>query len=142
MAALGNITYYADDPSALSHFWADVFGYPHTDWEEPLRSQLLGAGLTEADLATRAVAEDPTGKGPRLFFHHADRAKSGRSRIHLDVSVAHDGEGSHRERLEAEKVRLVALGATMVRLIDQQWGPWPDVYYQMRDPEGNEFCLQ
>lgn len=48
----------------------------------------------------------------------------------------------HRQRLEAEKERLVALGATVVRLVDQSWGPWPEHYYQLRDPEGNEFCLQ
>ena len=41
-----------------------------------------------------------------------------------------------------EKDRIVALGAEVVRLVDQTWGPWPDVYYQLRDPEGNEFCLQ
>ncbi|GAA2997797.1 hypothetical protein [Microbacterium aurantiacum] len=28
------------------------------------------------------------------------------------------------------------------RLVDQQWGPWPELYYQLRDPEGNEICLQ
>ncbi len=33
---LGNITFYADDPRTLAHFWAGVFGYPLADWEEPL----------------------------------------------------------------------------------------------------------
>ncbi|GAA3899331.1 VOC family protein [Microbacterium invictum] len=142
MATLGNITFYADDPRALAHFWSGVFGYPALEWEEPMKSELLAAGLTEADLATRALAEDPEGIGPRLFFHHADGPKRGRNRLHLDVSVARDGDGDHRSRLETEKDRLVALGATVVRLVDQQWGPWPDLYYQLRDPEGNEFCLQ
>ncbi len=142
MISLGNIVFYADDPRALSHFWADVFGYPRMEWEEPLRSQLLAAGLTETDLALRGLAEDPDGKGPRLFFHHADRPKAERNRLHLDVNIPREGEGTHAERLEAEKDRLVALGATVVRLIDQQWGPWPEHYYQMQDPEGNEFCLQ
>lgn len=141
MATLGNITFYADDPRRLSHFWADVFGYPRVDWDEPLRSRLLASGLTEADLGTRGLAEDPDGKGPRLFFHHADGAKRTRNRLHLDLRPP-DGEGSHRERLEAEKDRLVALGATVVRLVDQRWGPWPEQYYQMQDPEGNEFCLE
>ena len=44
--------------------------------------------------------------------------------------------------LESERDRLVALGAEVVRLVDQSWGPWREHYYQMRDPEGNEFCLQ
>jgi catechol 2,3-dioxygenase-like lactoylglutathione lyase family enzyme len=144
MNTLGNITFYADDPRALSHFWADVFGYPHLEWEDPIRSQLLSAGLTDADLATRALAEDPAGVGPRLFFHHADGAKHGRNRLHVDVTVRTDPDEtrSRDEVLAAEKDRLVALGATAVRLIDQQWGPWPEHYWQMRDPEGNEFCLQ
>ncbi len=142
MVTLGNIVFYADDPRMLSHFWADVFGYPRIDWDEPLKSQLLEAGLTEADLATRGLAEDPEGKGPRLFFHHADAPKRERNRLHIDISVPRDVDGGHRERLEAEKDRLVALGATVVRLVDQMWGPWPDFYYQMQDPEGNEFCLQ
>jgi len=144
MASLGNIVFYANDPRALAHFWSDVFGYPHIDWEGPLKQQLLDAGLTENDLATRGLAEDPEGKGPRLFFHHADRPKTGRNRLHLDVSVSPGAgaSGTSSEVLDAEKDRLVALGAEVVRLVEQTWGPWPERYWQMRDPEGNEFCLQ
>jgi len=144
MAALGNIAFYADDPRALAHFWAWVFGYPSLEWEDPLKQQLLDAGLTEADLASRALAEDPEGKGPRLFFHHADGPKRGRNRLHLDVSVNPEGgaTGTTVEQLDAEKDRLVALGAQVVRLVEQSWGPWPERYWQLRDPEGNEFCLQ
>jgi catechol 2,3-dioxygenase-like lactoylglutathione lyase family enzyme len=134
-ARIGNVVFYADDPTALSHFWADVLGYPRMSFEGPLREQLLASGLTEEDLATRGLAEDPEGKGPRLFFHHADGPHEGRNRIHLDVTV-------ERQELESEKERLIGLGASVVRLIDQQWGPWPEHYYQMQDPEGNEFCLQ
>ncbi|MCR2792863.1 VOC family protein [Microbacterium sp. zg.Y625] len=141
MATLGNVTFYADDPRTLSHFWAGVFGYPPLEWEDPLRRQLLDAGLAEADLSTRALAEDPEGVGPRLFFHHADGPKRRRNRIHLDVQAVPDGRPT-RTQLEAEKDRLVALGAEVVRLVDQSWGPWPELYYQLRDPEGNEFCLQ
>lgn len=141
---LGNITFYADDPRALARFWSDVFGYPYREFEGDLAAQLKAAGLTDDDLASRGLAEDPTGAGPRLFFHHADGRKAGRNRIHLDIT-APGGESEHADRrgiLEAEKDRLVALGATVVRLVDQQWGPWPELYFQMRDPEGNEFCLQ
>lgn len=142
MATLGNITFYADDPRRLAHFWADVFGYPRLEWEEPMKSRLLDAGLTEDDLASRALAEDPDGNGPRLFFHHADGPKDGRNRIHLDVTAPRADGQDERTALEAEKDRLVALGASVVRLVDQQWGAWPELYFQMRDPEGNEFCLQ
>ncbi|MCT9821438.1 VOC family protein [Microbacterium sp. W1N] len=144
MNALGNITFYADDPPALARFWSAVFGYPPQTWEEPLRSELLAAGLTDDDLARRGLAEDPTGAGPRLFFHHADRRKAGRNRLHLDITVtAADGDDRPRAQLLAEeKDRLVGLGASVVRLVDQRWGPWPEHYWQLRDPEGNEFCLQ
>jgi predicted enzyme related to lactoylglutathione lyase len=138
---LGNITFYADDPQLLARFWAGVFGYPAAEWEEPLKSELLASGLTEEDLSHRGLAEDPEGVGPRLFFHHASAPKSGRNRLHLDVSAT-PGRAPTRDELEAEKDRIVALGAEVVRLVDQSWGPWPDLYYQLRDPEGNEFCLQ
>jgi catechol 2,3-dioxygenase-like lactoylglutathione lyase family enzyme len=144
MPALGNITFYADDPPALAAFWAEVFGYPQLEWEDPLKQQLLDAGLTEADLASRAVVEDPEGKGARMFFHHADGPKEGRNRLHLDVSVRPraGAAGTTTEELDAEKDRLVGLGARVVRLVEQTWGPWPERYWQMQDPEGNEFCLQ
>ena len=119
-----------------------MFGYPQQDWEEPLKSQLLATGLTEEDLAKRALAEPADGEpGPRLFFHHASHAKTGRNRLHLDIQAT-PGRVPSREELDAEKDRLVALGAEVVRLVDQTWGEWPELYYQLRDPEGNEFCLQ
>jgi len=132
--SLGNFTFYADDPVALSRFWAEVFGYPPAIFEGELKEQLLASGLTEDDLAKRGLAQDPEGKGPRLFFHHADSPKSGRNRIHFDIN----SNGA----LEAERDRIVGLGGSVVRLVEQNWGPWPERYYQMRDPEGNEFCLQ
>ena len=141
MAALGNFTFYADDPVALSHFWARVFGYPPATFDGELRDQLLASGLTDDDLGKRGLAEDPTGEGPRLFFHHADAPKQSRNRIHFDINTV-KGRRPTREEFEAEKDRLVALGATVVRLVDQRWGPWPELYYQLQDPEGNEFCLQ
>jgi uncharacterized glyoxalase superfamily protein PhnB len=61
--------------------------------------------------------------------------------MHIDVRVKADDRATPDE-LDAEKNRLVGLGATMVRLVEQSWGPWPERYYQMQDPEGNEFCLQ
>ncbi len=140
MIKLGNITFYADDPPALARFWSDVFGYPYMEWDGPLRDELLASGLTDEDLQKRGLAEDPEGKGPRLFFHHASEAKNGRNRIHLDVNV--EREPGDEAALDAEKDRLVSLGAEVVRIVEQTWGPWPERYYQLRDPEGNEFCLQ
>lgn len=144
MPSLGNIVIYADDPPRLARFWSDVFGYPYAEFEGELREQLLASGLTEADLASRGLAQDPDEKGPRMFFHHADGPKSGRNRMHIDITADRpNGELQiSPEALDAEKDRLVALGARVVRLVEQSWGPWPERYWQMQDPEGNEFCLQ
>lgn len=144
MPSLGNIVIYADDPPSLARFWSDVFGYPHSEFDGELKEHLLASGLSEEDLAHRGLAEDPTGRGPRFFFHHADGPKAGRNRMHIDVT-ADRPDGQHHispEALDAEKDRLVALGAHVVRLVEQNWGPWPERYWQLRDPEGNEFCLQ
>jgi uncharacterized glyoxalase superfamily protein PhnB len=136
---LGNITFYADDPHALAAFWAAVFGYPEPDIAA-YREWALSQGFTEGQVMHRGLAEDPEGRGPRLYFHTADGPKRHRNRLHLDVNIGSPGQPP--ELLDAEKDRLVALGATVVRLVDQQWGPVRERYYQLRDPEGNEFCLQ
>lgn len=141
MAVLGNFVFYANDPVALSRFWSEVFGYPPATFDGELKQMLLDSGLTEEDLAHRGLAEDPEGKGPRLFFHHADSPKSGRNRIHFDLNAT-EGRRPTDDEFEAEKDRIVGLGATVVRKVEQNWGPWPERYFQMRDPEGNEFCLQ
>jgi Glyoxalase-like domain len=140
-SVLGNIVFYADNPESLSHFWSDVFDYPYQAFDGELRDTLIASGLTDADLASRGLAEDPAKVGPRLFFHHADGPKVRRNRIHLDIQPVR-GRRATREELEQEKDRLISLGATVVRFVEQLWGPWPELYYQMHDPEGNEFCLQ
>ena len=144
MPQLGNIVIYADDPPALARFWSDVFGYPYMEFTGELRDTLLASGLTEDDLAHRGLAEDPNGRGPRMFFHHADGPKHERNRVHIDVTADRPEGESHLSpaALDAEKDRLVGLGASVFRLVEQQWGPWPERYWQLRDPEGNEFCLQ
>ena len=74
-----------------------------------------------------------------------DRARVGgrrrENRVHLDVQAT-PGRHPTPEELATEKDRLVALGADVVRLVDQDWGPWHEHSYQLRDPEGDEFCPQ
>jgi len=140
MARFMNFVFYADDPNALATFWAGVLGYPPPD-PVAFAAFVADHGVTAEMVASRSVIEDPSGVGPRIFFHHASAPKSGRNRIHLDVNSALDRRPTPEE-VEAEKERLVALGATAVRLVDQSWGDFPEYYWQMLDPEGNEFCLQ
>jgi hypothetical protein len=139
---LGNITFYADNPHDLSAFWAEALGYDLQEFDDEFTAVLLEGGLPEDALDKRGLVTPPPGVGgPRLFFHHASGPKSGRNRIHLDIQAVVGGDAT-AEQLEAERDRLLGLGATVVRLVEQDWGPFRERYYQMRDPEGNEFCLQ
>ena len=137
---LGNITFDCADPRALSDFWADVFGYPHSEWPPELKAQLLASGLTEEDLAARGVAEDPTGEGPRFFFQKVPEGKTAKNRMHIDLRAT-PGHRPTDDELVAEKDRIVALGAAVVVEYADNWGPVREHHFVMRDPEGNEFCI-
>ncbi|MGW2132595.1 VOC family protein [Streptomyces coelicoflavus] len=80
-----------------------------------------------------AECADPTGVGPRLFFQRVPEGKAAKNRGHLDVRV-----GAERlAALDAERARLVPLGAVHVRtLYDGN-----DACIPMLDIEGNEFCI-
>ncbi|CAN5230101.1 VOC family protein [soil metagenome] len=137
---LGNITFDCADPQALSWFWADLFGYPRAQWGE-FGEQLKQQGLTDADLATRSIAEDPTGEGPRFFFQKVPEGKVAKNRVHIDVRT-NPGRRATPVEVDAEVERIVALGATIVTKVDLPWGGYRDYHYVMHDPEGNEFCVQ
>jgi catechol 2,3-dioxygenase-like lactoylglutathione lyase family enzyme len=139
---IGNVTFDCADPDRMSTFWAAVLGYEKAVFPDDLRRQLLDSGLTEDDLAARGLAEDPTGLGPRLFFHRVPEGKTAKNRMHLDINVgAGQGPATH-EDVDAEMQRVVALGATVLNKHEGTWGPWPEYHYVMADPEGNEFCIQ
>lgn len=138
---IGNITFDCADPTALSHFWSDVLGYPYAQMPPGMREQLLANGVTEEELGDRGVAEDPTGVGPRLFFQKVPEGKISKNRVHLDISST-PGRRPSDEELESEKNRVVSLGATVLHKVDQTWGGYPERHFVMQDPEGNEFCIQ
>jgi catechol 2,3-dioxygenase-like lactoylglutathione lyase family enzyme len=138
---IGNVTFDCADPDRMSTFWAAALGYEKGTWTEDLRQQLFAAGLTEDDLASRGLAEDPAGVGPRLFFQRVPEPKVAKNRVHLDINVG-NGRRAEPHEVDAEVQRLVELGATVQRKADGAWGPWPEYHYVMTDPEGNEFCVQ
>ncbi|WP_313408074.1 VOC family protein [Aeromicrobium sp.] len=146
------ITFDAHDPRALAEFWAATMRYvippppgvtlgpqddPWQAWDELLER----IGVPPDQRNSRAAAEDPDGRGPRLFFQQVPEDKVAKNRVHLDVRAAPGLEGDARmAALEGECDRLVALGATRVRRFD----PAPPIetgFIVMTDPEGNEFCL-
>jgi len=133
------VTFDCADPHAQARFWAEVLGLEVED-HSALVQQLVAAGrLPESetiDLDGRsafrdvAASRDPSGSEPRLFFQRVPEGKVAKNRVHLDVHVEPDQK-------DAERARLIGLGATFVERHDDRGG----LTFVMRDPEGNEFCL-
>jgi hypothetical protein len=121
MASLREIqvTFDCAEPERVARFWCEVLGYVANGPD---------------------ACVDPTGVGPRLYFQRVPEAKAVKNRVHIDVRVGTGLVGAERvAALEAEGERLVALGASRVRLL-----PADDVdeaCLVMQDVEGNEFCL-
>lgn len=123
------------DPHAQAGFWAEALGYLIED-NSALVEQLLAAGaVPEAitthahghrawlDLAAARHPDDPhdetsgTGLGRRLLFQRVPEPKTVKNRLHIDVHTA-PGER------DAQAERLVALGARILRAVDEPGGSW------------------
>lgn len=100
---------------------------------DPTRQQAFWSAVLGDARAT--VAPHPS---PDLRFVAATEPKAAKNRLHLDVNVT-DAADSLRERQ-----RLVELGARVLRPEENgnEVDVWSDHGCVMRDPEGNEFCLQ
>ena len=136
---IANVVFYANDPQRLAAFWAAALDYQIASYDGEWGDELRAGGLDDAALANRIFVNDPNG-GATLVFRHTSAPKEGRNRLHFDVRTT-PGRVPTPEELEEAKTRLISLGATEVRLLDTEWGPYHEHYYQMQDPEGNEFCL-
>ncbi|SRR6266545_179667 len=138
------VTFDAADPQRLAAFWESLLGYRQEDPPEPYATWQEFAeavGIPEERWDDFAILVDPDGVQPRLFFQRVPEPKSAKNRVHLDVNVG-GGRGVPRDQrrvLVDEAVgRLAGTGATQVRAYDEADQYW----VVMRDPEGNEFCLQ
>jgi hypothetical protein len=141
-ARITNVSIHAEDPKALAVFWSAVMGYPEPIGYPPeLEAELRAAGFDDDDLAERAVAWDDDPKHQRFFFARYRHERRQRNRMHIDITPFDDRRAT-REELEAERDRLIALGATVEKVLTDPWGPFEEFAIMMRDPEGNEFCLQ
>ena len=141
------VTFDAHDPGALSSFWRDVLGYVHPappgadlpEGADPLAAWddfLERVGVPEDQRNSRSAIEDPSGRGPRLFFQQVPEDKVTKNRVHLDVNVgAPDHDWS---AVTAHVDRLVRAGATLVQERQDEMSHW----VVLLDPEGNEFCVQ
>ncbi|MCU1525840.1 MAG: hypothetical protein JWO18_2734 [Microbacteriaceae bacterium] len=141
-ARIANVSIHAEDPAALARFWCAVMGYPEwTGWPPEEEALLRNAGLDEDDLAARAEAWDGDPNHQRFYFTRYRHERRQRNRMHVDITPFDDRRAT-LEELEAERERLVVLGASVEKVLDEPWGPFEEFAIMMRDPEGNEFCLQ
>jgi predicted enzyme related to lactoylglutathione lyase len=102
----------SDDHLRVADFWVAALGY---------RELEAGADGVE-------IVGDRDGD-PMLSFVRVPEAKTVKNRIHLDVRPT----GSMAEEVD----RVTGLGATVRGFIEEDGSFWT----QMRDPEGNEFCV-
>jgi hypothetical protein len=125
------VTFDCANPRAVAEFWKAALGYV----DPPVPAGFDSWDAYEASLPVESrgsswACQDPDGVGPRLYFQRVPEAKTVKNRLHLDVRVGQD-------RIEAERDRLVAAGATYLH--DGQEGP--SRWFTLADPEGNEFCV-
>ncbi len=115
-SAVYNITFDCSDAGTVARFWSAVTGLA-------LRQQDSRPGREEYSVGP------PAPDLVRLYFVTVPERKVTKNRIHLDVKP--HGDQAH------EIARLVKLGASVTD--DQP----PDAgWVVMRDPEGNEFCVE
>jgi predicted enzyme related to lactoylglutathione lyase len=103
----------AQDLRGLAEFWAAVLRWDVLSVRE--REVVIGPSVTA-----------PLG----LCFMPAGEAKTGKNRVHLDLTTTAEDRAEEIERLLALGARRVDVGQTG----DESW----DV---LADPEGNEFCV-
>ncbi|MEU7644903.1 VOC family protein [Streptomyces huasconensis] len=135
------VTFDCAEPERVARFWCEVLGYvapPPPEgfptWDEYNRS------LPAEERGAWFACSDPSGVGPRLYFQRVPEGKVAKNRVHLDVRAGTGLVGEERlATLEAERDRLVALGAVCVQVLpaDEE----NESCIVMQDIEGNEFCL-
>jgi hypothetical protein len=143
MATGVQVVFDCADPERLARFWAQALGYKlqdppqgHQSWEDWLRDQ----GIPQERWNDANAVIDPDGRGPRIFFQRVPEAKTTKNRVHLDLNVTGGPAAPLEERrgqVDVEVERLLGLGASRLRVVEEQGGYWA----VMQDPEGDEFCV-
>lgn len=146
MTAKFQLVFDCKDPSRMCAFWTAALGYViehppdgFASWDEYWRK----VGVPESELGVGPdCIVDPSGNGPRIWFHIVDEPKAVKNRLHIDLGVSGGRElplETRRRRVEAEAERLVRSGATRLESLFQEG---LDHYaVAMLDPEGNEFDI-
>ncbi len=110
--SLSHVTFDCSDPPSLAAFWAAALDRPVDE---------------DASAYFASIDHRESGR-PSWFFIRVPEPKSGKNRLHVDLSA---------DDRDAEVARLSALGATEVSAHDE----WGTVWTVMTDPEGNVFCV-
>lgn len=137
------VTIDCADPAALAAFWARALGYvvqPPPEGFSDWPAALSAWGVPESEWNSASAVVDPAGKGPRIFLQQVPEPKTGKNRVHLDVSVSGGPsipQDQKRAAVLPEVARLVGLGAVEVRQVAEMGSFWA----VLQDPEGNEFCV-
>ena len=100
------------DPATRAGFWSEALGYT-----------ILGG----VENYTLLAGDD--GAGPQLLLQKVPEEKTGKNRMHLDITC---------NDIAGEAARLEQLGA---RRITGDVGEHGMSWVVMVDPEGNEFCV-
>ncbi|MEV5445431.1 VOC family protein [Streptomyces sp. NPDC052644] len=106
------------DAERLAAFWSEVLGYVE---------------LGREDDGSIEIGPPGTGFGgplPTLVLSPSSAPRTGKLRLHIDVSPTDRDQEAELERLLALGARTVDVGQTG----DEDW-------HVLADPEGNEFCL-
>jgi hypothetical protein len=122
-----------------------VLGYrvqPPPDGFESWNAALETFGVPREQWNSRSAILPVEGQHPRVFFQRVPEGKTVKNRLHLDVRAAPGLEGDERmSALEAESARVEGLGATRAYRVEPDRATRESGFITMRDPEGNEFCL-
>ena len=141
MAVQLQVVIDAADPAALAEFWAAAAGYvvqPPPEGFESWPAFLTQIGVPEQLWDSRSAVVDPEGAGPRMFFQKVPEPKTVKNRVHVDLQPGAGHPPAERPGVvRAEVDRLVGLGASVLREVDEMGESW----VVLADPEGNEFCV-
>jgi predicted enzyme related to lactoylglutathione lyase len=111
-----HITVDAHDPLKIAQFWEHITDY----------------ALHEESDSEEALLTPPFEQSPGLLFIAVPEGKTVKNRLHLDIQPP---TGTRDEFVE----RMLALGASVH---EDHRKPDGAGWVTMRDPEGNEFCVE
>lgn len=145
MAASIQLVFDCADPDRMADFWRQALGYqiqPPPEGFDSWDAFLDSIGIPAEQRHDASAIVDPEGVRPRIYFQKVPEAKVAKNRLHIDVNAGaatHD-PAERRALVDAAVARLKDLGASDDRgAIERSGGEY---WVRMRDPEGNEFCVQ